>query len=50
MCRNRNRDHLVSRELRQLGWRVLRIWEHELSYPCRVVRKMKTLTAETSRS
>ena len=28
--RNRTRDVLVSRTLRQAGWRVLRIWEHTL--------------------
>lgn len=28
---NRVRDVLVGRTLRQRGWRVLRIWEHELS-------------------
>ena len=28
---NRARDRLVTRTLRQLGWKVLRIWEHELS-------------------
>ena len=28
---NRRRDRLVTRELRSRGWRVLRIWEHELS-------------------
>lgn len=27
---NRKRDRLVKRELRRRGWRVLRIWEHEL--------------------
>jgi DNA mismatch endonuclease (patch repair protein) len=27
---NRTRDRLVTRTLRTLGWRVLRIWEHEL--------------------
>jgi DNA mismatch endonuclease (patch repair protein) len=27
---NRNRDRLVTRRLRKLGWRVLRVWEHEL--------------------
>ncbi len=30
VCRNRERDRLVSRTLRSRGWRVLRIWEHEL--------------------
>ena len=29
--RNRDRDRLVSRTLRQRGWRVLRIWEHALA-------------------
>lgn len=28
--RNMDRDRLVSKELRKLGWRVLRIWEHQL--------------------
>lgn len=27
---NKNRDHLVNKILKQAGWRVLRIWEHEL--------------------
>ena len=30
IARNRARDRLVNRTLRALGWRVLRIWEHEL--------------------
>ncbi len=29
---NRRRDRLVRRTLEASGWRVLRIWEHELSY------------------
>lgn len=28
---NRARDALVSRTLRRAGWRVVRIWEHELA-------------------
>ena len=28
---NRARDRLVGRTLRALGWRVLRVWEHELT-------------------
>lgn len=27
---NRARDRQVNRELRAAGWRVLRVWEHEL--------------------
>jgi DNA mismatch endonuclease, patch repair protein len=30
LARNKSRDRLVTRALRQRGWRVLRIWEHEL--------------------
>jgi DNA mismatch endonuclease (patch repair protein) len=29
--RNIARDRRVNRELRKLGWRVRRIWEHELA-------------------
>ena len=28
---NKARDRLVTRTLRRTGWRVLRVWEHELS-------------------
>jgi len=28
---NKGRDRLVNRTLRRMGWRVLRIWEHELA-------------------
>ena len=28
---NKARDHCVNRELRKLGWRVVRIWEHDLA-------------------
>jgi DNA mismatch endonuclease, patch repair protein len=31
IARNRERDREVSRELRRLGWRVVRIWEHDLA-------------------
>lgn len=31
ILRNQARDRLVARTLRARGWRVLRIWEHELS-------------------
>lgn len=30
IARNRERDREVGQALRQRGWRVLRIWEHEL--------------------
>ncbi len=31
LARNRARDRFVTRSLRAQGWRVLRIWEHELA-------------------
>ena len=31
ISRNQARDRIVSRTLRRTGWRVLRIWEHELA-------------------
>jgi DNA mismatch endonuclease (patch repair protein) len=31
ISKNQARDRLVNRELRKAGWRVLRIWEHELT-------------------
>jgi DNA mismatch endonuclease (patch repair protein) len=39
---NKGRDRLVTRTLRQGGWRVLRIWEHELkSDATRVVFRIR---------
>lgn len=37
---NKARDRRVNRELRQLGWRVLRIWEHEFKSPARVLARV----------
>jgi DNA mismatch endonuclease, patch repair protein len=37
---NRKRDRLVNKELRALGWTILRIWEHELRQPESVVRRI----------
>jgi DNA mismatch endonuclease (patch repair protein) len=45
---NKSRDALVTRTLRRAGWRVLRVWEHELvrrSEPRLVRRLQKALTA-----
>ena len=40
---NKDRDRLVTRNLRARGWRVLRIWEHELARrnEARLVRRIK---------
>lgn len=45
--RNRARDLLVSKTLRKAGWRVLRIWEHELSKnPARCVTRVREALAK----
>ena len=38
---NIKRDKNVSRELRKTRWKVVRVWEHELKYPEKVVAKLK---------
>jgi len=38
--KNQERDRLVSRELRSRGWTVIRFWEHELTKPKAVVRRL----------
>lgn len=37
---NVKRDKVVNRELREKGWKVLRIWEHELGNEKNVKRKI----------
>ncbi len=40
---NMRRDRLVTRDVRRKGWRVLRIWEHELrNAKSKVVRKIES--------
>lgn len=38
---NRKRDRLVNRELRKLGWHVVRLWQHQLGKPARVAGIVK---------
>lgn len=40
---NKNRDRRVTSELRRSGWKVVRIWEHELKRPKSVVRKIASV-------
>lgn len=37
---NKVRDRFVTRELRKMGWKVVRVWEHELKNPEKVVAKL----------
>lgn len=38
---NKKRDQLVNRKLRLLGWRVLRIWEHDLQKPVICMQRIR---------
>lgn len=42
---NRKRDRLVNRELKSLGWQVVRVWQHQLSNPERFVTKLRKVLA-----
>jgi G:T-mismatch repair DNA endonuclease (very short patch repair protein) len=37
----KDRDKFVNRELRKLGWGVVRAWEHELKEPSKVAERLK---------
>lgn len=41
LVRNRNRDLIVNRELRKLGWKTLRLWQHELQQSSKVARHLE---------
>jgi DNA mismatch endonuclease, patch repair protein len=46
MASNKARDRRVNRTLRKAGWRVIRIWEHDLRQPARcLARVLRTLSA-----
>src|SRR5436190_8634501 len=40
ITRNKARDRLVTQTLKNDRWRVLRIWEHELRFPRRLLRRV----------
>jgi DNA mismatch endonuclease (patch repair protein) len=37
---NKVRDRFVVRQLKKMGWRVVRVWEHELKFPAKVAAKL----------
>lgn len=47
LARNQARDRLVTRSLRRAGWRVLRLWEHELARKraARLVARLRRVLA-----
>jgi len=40
ISRNLIRDRITVQKLKKQGWKVLRIWEHDLKYEPRVARKV----------
>ncbi len=40
LARNKQRDGEVRRNLKRAGWEVLRIWQHELKEPDKVIRRI----------
>jgi len=43
IARNRRRDRQVDRKLRKLGWQVIRIREHQLRRPAKVVMRIRAV-------
>ncbi len=43
--KNRKRDRLVNRRLKELGWKTLRVWEHEVESP-KTARRIEKALAE----
>jgi DNA mismatch endonuclease (patch repair protein) len=43
---NRKRDQNISRQLRRQGFRVLRIWEHDISGPRGIKRLLKMISPQ----
>ena len=41
IARNRSRSKEVNRELRRLGWQVLRFWEHSLKHSTTIMRRIR---------
>ena len=48
LARNRARDRAVTRELRRLGWTVVRFWEHDLRFADRVVARVRKKIVDIS--
>jgi G:T-mismatch repair DNA endonuclease (very short patch repair protein) len=44
----RKRDRANSAKLKKAGWRVIRVWEHQLKRTDLLVKEIKALLHETS--
>lgn len=47
--KNKTRDQVVNRALRKRGWKVVRIWQHELAKPTAALRRV-TLALKSPRT
>ncbi len=48
IARNRERDSRINRVLRKDGWKVIRIWEHQIKEnPTKVVERIKSQLSNT---
>lgn len=45
LARNKTRDQTVNRFLKSRGWRVIRVWEHSLRRPEKVVHRIQAMLA-----
>lgn len=43
---NRRRDRLVANRLRRAGWTVMRVWQHELKEPVKVMKRLRSALAK----
>ena len=50
IARNKARDKAVGIALRKRGWRVLRIWEHSLRDPLRILANLQAILATTPKT
>lgn len=41
IARNRARDRAATAQLKDLGWHVIRIWEHSFKRPTTIVRRLR---------
>jgi DNA mismatch endonuclease (patch repair protein) len=49
IARNKKRDREVTRQLRRCGWEVLRVWEHALKRPSKMLGRLKVILASRKR-
>jgi DNA mismatch endonuclease, patch repair protein len=50
LSRNKSRDRLVNKKLHDLGWKSVRVWQHELRRPEKVARRLERLLEPPERT